>query len=218
MSRGRRRGRCAVAGVGSATGAIGVSALVASNLPSSSEGSSIFSVGRSSMGMKSSSGSDKIGLSSITTFLTTLGASVSKFNSGSAFLGSSFFATGIGAGMGAFSSVLVLRGRPGLRFGVASSAFSGADAVVTTASGAFSATGAFVASATGCTLAVATVVSAFALVRSPFLLAVKTLSVLSFFTVTRVRFCCLSTLRSSFSFSAATFLVAPAMACSSSIL
>jgi len=88
---------------------IGVSALVASNLPSSSEGSSIFSVGRSSMGMKSSSGSDKIGLSSITTFLTTLGASVSKFNSGSAFLGSSFFATGIGAGMGAFSSVLVLQ-------------------------------------------------------------------------------------------------------------
>lgn len=82
--------------------------------------------------------------------------------------------------MGAFSSVLVLRGRPGLRFGVASSAFSGADAVVTTASGAFSATGAFVASATGCTLAAATVVSAFALVRSPFLLAVKTLSVLSF--------------------------------------
>ncbi len=59
--------------------------LVASNLPSSSEGSSIFSVGRSSMGMKSSSGSDKIGLSSITTFLTTLGVSVSKFNSGSVF-------------------------------------------------------------------------------------------------------------------------------------
>ena len=74
------------------------------------------------------------------------------------------------------------------------------------------------ASATGCTLAAATVASAFALVRSPFWLAVKTLSVLSFFTVTRVRFCCLSTLRSSFSFSAATFLVAPAMACSSSIL
>ena len=37
---------------------------------------------------------------------------------------------------------------------------------VTTASGAFSATGAFVASATGCTLAAATVVSAFADCRS----------------------------------------------------
>ena len=212
-------------GTDSTTGTAGVSALVASNLPRSSEGSSTFSVGRSSIGMKSSSGSDRIGLSSTTTFLITLGASVSKFNSGSAFLGSSFFATGTGAGMGAFSSTLALRGRPGLRFvelGV--SAFSGASVAVTATSfsvtGALGAsvTGAFTASATGCTLAAATEASAFALVRSPFLLAVKTLSVLSFFTVTRVRFCCLSTLRSSFSFSAATFLVAPAMACSSSIL
>ena len=59
-----------------------------------------------------------------------------------------------------------------------------------------------------------------ALVRSPFLLAENTLSAPSFFTVftvTRERFC-FSPLRSSFSLSAATFLVAPAIACSSSIL
>lgn len=89
--------------------------------------------------------------------------------------------------MGAFSSTLALRGRPGLRFvelGV--SAFSGASVAVTATSfsvtGALGAsvTGAFTASATGCTLAAATEASAFALVRSPFLLAVKTLSVLSF--------------------------------------
>ena len=56
--------------------------MVASNLPMSSDGSSIFSVGKSSMGIKSSSASGKTGLSSgvgwgaATTFL------------GSAFFGS----------------------------------------------------------------------------------------------------------------------------------
>ena len=59
--------------------------------------------------------------------------------------------------------------------------------------------------------------SVFPFVSSPFLLAVNTLSAASFLTVTRERFC-LSPLRSSFNLSAATFLVAPAMACSSSIL
>lgn len=54
-------------------------------------------------------------------------------------------------------------------------------------------------------------------VISPFLEAEKTLSAVSFFTLTRERFF-LSSLRSSFILSAATFLVAPAMACSSKIL
>ena len=64
---------------------------------------------------------------------------------------------------------------------------------------------------------VAGVSPVFPFVSSPFLLAVNTLSVPSFLTVTRERFC-LSPLRSSFNLSAATFLVAPAIACSSRIL
>lgn len=80
--------------------------------------------------------------------------------------------------MGVFSSTLALRGRPGLRF-VELGCFSIFRAAVAATATSFSATGAlgasatgvFTASATGCTLATATEASAFALVRSPFLLA-----------------------------------------------
>ena len=91
---------------------------------SSSEGSSIFSVGRSSMGMKSSSGSDKIGLSSITTFLTTLGVSVSKFNSGSAFFRLFLLCNRHEVRVWElFLPSWFCADASGLRFGVASSAF-----------------------------------------------------------------------------------------------
>ena len=162
----------------------------------SSDGSSIFSVGKSSMGIKSSSASGKTGLSSgvgwgaATTFL------------GSAFFGSVVSTlvsagTVLGVSAAGAASCFTLRGRPGLRLGTSVSA-AGVAATV----------GSLAASA-ACTAGASSV---FPFVSSPFLLAVNTLSAASFLTVTRERFC-LSPLRSSFNLSAATFLVAPAMAC-----
>ena len=100
-----------------------------------------------------------------------------------------------------------LRGRPTLRLGV--TAFS---ALVSTAGVSFSL---FVVSSLGvcCAFAVA---ASFVFVTSPVFVAETTLS--SFLAgVTRERFF-FSSLRSSLSLSAATFLVAPTIACSSSIL
>ena len=158
-----------------------------------------------------------MGFSSTTAFFSALvslaGAFGSKFSSGSVISGF-LAASAVGA---ATSSSFTLRGRPGLRFGVAAGvagADSGDDAEVAAAAAV---TGSLAGSAAlGC-LGVEGASSVFDFVRSPFLFAVKTLSALSFLTVTRERFC-FSPLRSSFSLSAATFLVAPAIACSSSIL
>ena len=156
--------------------------------------------------MKSSSTSGKIGLSSgvgwgaATAFLGSafFGSAVSAFvSAGATFLGAS--ATGA-------ASCFTLRGRPGLRLGASASA-----------AGAVATAGSLAASAACTGVCTAGVSSALPFVRSPFLLAVNTLSAPSFLTVTRERFC-LSPLRSSFNLSAATFLVAPAIACSSSIL
>ena len=191
----------------------GGSTRVASNLPISSEGSSIFSVGRSSMGMKSLSaltGSGISSLGSVTSVLavfsssatTALGVSSSLFTDGSATVSFSFFSAFSAV---FFPSALVLRGRPGLRL---------VDSVVSSVS--------FVLSTVGWagTTAVFSMVGAsfgLGLLSSPFLSAENTLSTLSFLTVTRDLFW-RSFLRSSFCLSAATFLVAPTMACSSRIL
>ena len=105
--------------------------------------------------------------------------------------------------LGLFSTAF-LRGRPTFFFGGAT-AFSVAGT-----------TSAFTGSASlGCALAAGTGTAVSVLVISPFLVAENTL--FSFFIATRERFF-LSSLRSSFNLSAATFLVAPAIACSSRIL
>ena len=118
LSRRRRRGRCCCGC--SATGT-GVSALVASNLPMSSEGNSIFSVGRSSMGMKSSSTSGKTGVSS------GVGCGAAGVTFGSAFFISAFWSSVTSALVSVWAvldtsvtgtaSCFTLRGRPGLRLG-----------------------------------------------------------------------------------------------------
>ena len=114
----------------------------------SSDGNSIFSVGKSSMGMKSSSTSGKIGLSSgvgwgaATAFLGSafFGSAVSAFvSAGATFLGAS--ATGA-------ASCFTLRGRPGLRLGASASA---AGAVATAGSLAASAAS-FLAASSSCSL------------------------------------------------------------------
>ena len=114
--------------------------------------------------------------------------------------------TVLGVSAAGAASCFTLRGRPGLRLGTSVSA-AGVAATV----------GSLAASAACTEACTAGASSVFPFVSSPFLLAVNTLSAASFLTVTRERFC-LSPLRSSFNLSAATFLVAPAMACSSSIL
>lgn len=172
LSRRRRRERCC----GCSVAGTGVSALVASNLPMSSDGSSIFSVGKSSMGIKSSSASGKTGLSSgvgwgaATTFLGSafFGSVVSTLVSAGTVLGVS--ATGA-------ASCFTLRGRPGLRLGTSVSA-AGVAATV----------GSLAASAACTEACTAGASSVFPFVSSPFLLAVNTLSAASFLTVTRERF------------------------------
>ena len=129
-----------------------------------------------------------------------------------ALAGAAFFA--LASASLAFSAA-VLRGRPGLRFLGASVSFLGASAPFLT-SAFFSAVGVFFSF--GVDVGLLTVESSpSGLEVSPFLLAEITLSLFSFLTVILVRFF-LSSLRSSFCFSASTFFEAPAIACSSRIL
>ena len=162
------------------------------------------------MGMKSSSTSGKTGVSS------GVGCGAAGVTFGSAFFISAFWGSATSALVSVWAvldtsvtgaaSCFTLRGRPGLRLGASVSVAGVEEAAVS------------LAVSTVCAEAcVAGVSPVFPFVSSPFLLAVNTLSVPSFLTVTRERFC-LSPLRSSFNLSAATFLVAPAIACSSRIL
>ena len=179
---------------------------VASNLPISSDGSSTFSVGRSSMGIKSLSALAGRGVSSC---LGAVSAWAGFFSSAAVVAGEAVFsfffvsASGV-ASLAFFSSVLTLRGRPGLRFTVP----------VLSSVAAFSVVG-WAATAEGALMVGASF--GLGLLSSPFVSAENTLSTLSFLTVTRDLFW-RSFLRSSFCFSAATFFVAPTMACSSRIL
>ena len=208
---------------------------MASNFPKSSVGSSIFSEGRSSIGIKSSSSApDKILLSSsitgsaffcgcgfTTTFFSSAGLLAFVFFSG-ACAGTAFSITSGAFSVTTLSSVTLgvagvavftlstsfcsaasafLRGRPTLRLGAA----------------VFSALTLFALSSflEGCCGLAGAASLAFS--ASPSLVAETTL--LSFLAgATRERFFFCSSLRSSLSLSAATFFVAPAIACSSSIL
>ena len=203
-------------------------------------GSSIFSEGRSSIGIKSSSSApDKILLSSsitgsaffcgcgfTTTFFSSAGLLAFVFFSG-ACAGTAFSITSGAFSVTTLSSVTLgvavftlstsfcsaasafLRGRPTLRLGAA--VFS---ALTSTAGVSFSlfALSSFLEGCCGLAGAASLAFSA-----SPSLVAETTL--LSFLAgATRERFFFCSSLRSSLSLSAATFFVAPAIACSSSIL
>ena len=177
--------------LGISAGRFGSVALVASNLPINSVGSSTFSVGRSSMGIKSLTFSVR-GVGRGSWLLASAFSSGLLSATGSA--GFSAWVSWGDLGAASAASCFTLRGRPGLRFcvvaGVSSVLFSSL----------------FSGCAWDC-------VSWGALL----LLGVSALGVLVFLEAVRARFC-FSTLRSSFSLSAAIFLVAPAMACSSSIL
>ena len=95
--------------------------MVASNFPINSDGSSNLSVGRSSMGIKSSLASAMMGLSSCTAFfslmLSASGCCVSGFISGSS-------AGATVVSLSAVVSDLALRGRPRRLAAVDASAFS----------------------------------------------------------------------------------------------
>ena len=157
-------------------GGAGVSVLVASNLPISSDGNSVFSVGRSSIGMKSFAASVRMGLLSGTIFFSALasawgsafGLLASKFSSGSATFG-------VSVALGAAVSFLYLTGTSGFRLGAVASLAGGGVAVFMAGSWGAS-------TVMGCSF-VAGASSVLALVRSPFLLAENTLSAPSFFTV-----------------------------------
>ena len=98
-----------------------------------------------------------------------------------------------------------MRGRPTFFFGAAAGV-----SVAGVAVSCFT-----IAASCACALVAGAGAVVSALVISPFLVAENTL--FSFFTATRDRFF-LSSFLSSFNLSAATFLVAPAIACSSRIL
>ena len=153
---------------------------------------------------------------SVNVTLSGVGCGAAGVTFGSAFFISAFWGSATSALVSVWAvldtsvtgaaSCFTLRGRPGLRLGASVSVAGVEEAAVS------------LAVSTVCAEAcVAGVSPVFPFVSSPFLLAVNTLSAPSFLTVTRERFC-LSPLRSSFNLSAATFLVAPAIACSSRIL
>ena len=222
LSRGRTiRGRCwfcNCSGVGGTTG----SALVDSNLPNNSVGNSTFSEGRSSMGIKSSSPPSVSILLSSSITAGALGLIMGFTTVSVTFSSIGFSSAGISiisvvVALTGCSSLFLfsrtfLRGRPTFFFG-ADGAFASGSGVSVFFSG--SASFCMVSGEAGAAWATGLGDSVSAFVNSPFCLAENTLS--SFFAGTRERFF-LSSLRSSFSLSAATFFVAPAMACSSRIL
>ena len=188
----------------------GASFLVASNFPSNSVGSSIFSEGRSSIGMKSSVSLSKSNSGRITSF--SFGVLVAETFWGVVLLVSSAVVAGC-------SSVLaaVLFFVPGLRPLFFGSDFSTASVTVFSWMGwAVSTveTASFSASSAMCAAVVGVAASSFCALS---LVAVYTLSP-SFLTLIRDLFLGWFSLRSSFTLAAATFLVAPTIACSSRIL